>query len=106
MQTTMQIFHNMVELHGDQARGPTPASGAADRLSGGRRAWTTPGGQDNLRGHSRTPGPRGRFISTWSCRPTAPNLSDAELYLSAHEDQLVILDEIQRAPGLFQFCAA
>jgi len=29
-------------------------------------------------------------------------LSDAELYLSAHEDELVILDEIQRAPGLFQ----
>jgi hypothetical protein len=29
-------------------------------------------------------------------------LSDAELYLSAHEDRLVILDEIQRAPGLFQ----
>jgi predicted AAA+ superfamily ATPase len=29
-------------------------------------------------------------------------LSDAELYLSAYEDRLVILDEIQRAPGLFQ----
>ena len=29
-------------------------------------------------------------------------MSDAELYLSAHEDHLVILDEIQRAPGLFQ----
>ena len=29
-------------------------------------------------------------------------LSDAELYLSAHEGRLVILDEIQRAPGLFQ----
>jgi predicted AAA+ superfamily ATPase len=29
-------------------------------------------------------------------------LSDAELYLSTHEDRLVILDEIQRAPGLFQ----
>ena len=29
-------------------------------------------------------------------------LSDAELYLSGHENQLVILDEIQRAPGLFQ----
>jgi len=29
-------------------------------------------------------------------------LSDAELYLSAHQRQLVILDEIQRAPGLFQ----
>ena len=29
-------------------------------------------------------------------------LSDAELYLLAHKDQLVILDEIQRAPGLFQ----
>jgi predicted AAA+ superfamily ATPase len=29
-------------------------------------------------------------------------LSDAELYLAAHEDRLVILDEIQRAPGLFQ----
>jgi len=29
-------------------------------------------------------------------------LSDTELYLSAHEDRLVILDEIQRTPGLFQ----
>jgi predicted AAA+ superfamily ATPase len=29
-------------------------------------------------------------------------LSDAELYLSAHADRLVILDEIQRAPGIFQ----
>jgi uncharacterized protein len=29
-------------------------------------------------------------------------LSDAELYLSAHEDRLVVLDEIQRVPGLFQ----
>jgi predicted AAA+ superfamily ATPase len=29
-------------------------------------------------------------------------LADAELYLSAHENQLVILDEIHRAPGIFQ----
>ncbi|MCC6219745.1 MAG: ATP-binding protein [Deltaproteobacteria bacterium] len=29
-------------------------------------------------------------------------LSDAALYLSAHEDKMVILDEVQRAPGLFQ----
>jgi len=29
-------------------------------------------------------------------------LDNAELYLSAHEDKLVILDEIQRMPGLFQ----
>ena len=29
-------------------------------------------------------------------------LSDAELYLSGHEKQLVVLDEIQRAPGIFQ----
>lgn len=29
-------------------------------------------------------------------------LSDAALYLSAHEDRLVILDEVQRAPELFQ----
>lgn len=29
-------------------------------------------------------------------------LSDAELYLSAHQNQLVILDEIHRAPGIFQ----
>jgi len=29
-------------------------------------------------------------------------LTDAELYLSAHEDKLVILDEVQRAPELFQ----
>ena len=29
-------------------------------------------------------------------------LSDPELYLSQHEDRLVILDEIQRLPGLFQ----
>lgn len=29
-------------------------------------------------------------------------LSDPELYLGAREDRLVILDEIQRAPGLFQ----
>lgn len=29
-------------------------------------------------------------------------LSDAALYLSGHEDELVILDEVQRAPELFQ----
>ena len=29
-------------------------------------------------------------------------LSDAELYLSSHENRLVVLDEIQRAPGIFQ----
>ncbi|MGH8704731.1 MAG: AAA family ATPase, partial [Burkholderiales bacterium] len=29
-------------------------------------------------------------------------LEDAEGYLARHEDKLVILDEIQRAPGLFQ----
>ena len=29
-------------------------------------------------------------------------LADADLYLSAHEDKLVVLDEIQRAPDLFQ----
>ena len=29
-------------------------------------------------------------------------LVDAELYLAAHEDKLVILDEVQRAPELFQ----
>jgi len=29
-------------------------------------------------------------------------LSDPELYLAAHENQLVILDEIHRAPGIFQ----
>lgn len=29
-------------------------------------------------------------------------LSDPELYLVAHEDKLVILDEVQRMPGLFQ----
>lgn len=29
-------------------------------------------------------------------------LSDAEAYLGAHEDELVILDEVQRAPELFQ----
>lgn len=29
-------------------------------------------------------------------------LADAELYLSAHEDRLVILDEVHRAPGIFQ----
>ena len=29
-------------------------------------------------------------------------LTDAELYLAQHEDKLVILDEIQRLPGLFQ----
>ena len=29
-------------------------------------------------------------------------LSDAELYLGAHEDKLVILDEVQRMPDLFQ----
>lgn len=29
-------------------------------------------------------------------------LSEPELYLAAHEDKLVILDEVQRAPGLFQ----
>lgn len=29
-------------------------------------------------------------------------LQNAELYLSEHQDKLVILDEVQRAPGLFQ----
>ncbi len=29
-------------------------------------------------------------------------LSDPELYLAQHEDKLVILDEVQRLPGLFQ----
>ncbi|MFN3314824.1 MAG: AAA family ATPase, partial [Hyphomonas sp.] len=29
-------------------------------------------------------------------------LSDPELYLSSHEDKLVILDEVQRMPDLFQ----
>lgn len=29
-------------------------------------------------------------------------LHNAELYLSEHQDKLVILDEVQRAPGLFQ----
>ena len=29
-------------------------------------------------------------------------LSDPELYFAAHEKQLVILDEIHRAPGIFQ----
>lgn len=29
-------------------------------------------------------------------------LSDPELYLASHEDRLVILDEVQRLPGLFQ----
>lgn len=29
-------------------------------------------------------------------------LQDAELYLVEHQDKLVILDEVQRAPGLFQ----
>jgi predicted AAA+ superfamily ATPase len=29
-------------------------------------------------------------------------LQNAELYLSGHQDKLVILDEVQRAPGLFQ----
>ena len=29
-------------------------------------------------------------------------LADAELYLSGHEDKLVILDEVQRAPEWFQ----
>ena len=29
-------------------------------------------------------------------------LSEPELYLGSHEDKLVILDEVQRAPRLFQ----
>ena len=29
-------------------------------------------------------------------------LTDPELYLGGHEDQLVILDEVHRFPGLFQ----
>ena len=29
-------------------------------------------------------------------------LADPALYLSAHEEKLVILDEVQRLPGLFQ----
>ena len=32
----------------------------------------------------------------------AAKLREPELFLAAHEDKLVILDEIQRAPGLFQ----
>ncbi len=34
--------------------------------------------------------------------PDRVRLEDAQDYLSRHEDKLVILDEIQRAPGLFQ----
>jgi predicted AAA+ superfamily ATPase len=34
--------------------------------------------------------------------PDRARLEDAHDYLSRHEDKLVILDEIQRAPGLFQ----
>ena len=29
-------------------------------------------------------------------------LSDPELYLSAHQDKLVIIDEVQRTPALFE----
>ena len=28
-------------------------------------------------------------------------LGDGEFYLSGHEDKLVVIDEVQRAPGLF-----
>ncbi len=34
--------------------------------------------------------------------PDRAKLANAEDYLSQHEDKLVVLDEIQRAPGLFQ----
>src|SRR3990172_12287780 len=34
--------------------------------------------------------------------PHRARLGEAQDYLSRHEDKLVILDEIQRAPGLFQ----
>lgn len=34
--------------------------------------------------------------------PDREKLSDATLYLSAHEDKLVVIDEVQRMPGLFQ----
>lgn len=32
-------------------------------------------------------------------------LAEPELYLAAHQDKLVILDEIHRVPGLFRSCA-
>ncbi len=34
--------------------------------------------------------------------PDQAKLKNAELYLAEHQDKLVILDEVQRAPGLFQ----
>ena len=62
-------------------------------------------------------GPRqvGKTTLAWSIAETQPSLyldlespsdraklSDPELFLANHEDKLVILDEIQRAPELFQ----
>ena len=41
-------------------------------------------------------------ISTLSTRPDREKLTDVALYLSGHEDKLVILDEVQRMPELFQ----
>jgi len=31
-----------------------------------------------------------------------PRLAEPQLYLADHADELVILDEIQRAPGIFE----
>ena len=61
-------------------------------------------------------GPRqcGKTTLAWALNPQQPalyldleseqdraKLAEPELYLAAHQDKLVILDEIHRAPGLF-----
>jgi len=40
-------------------------------------------------------------ISTWNRRSDREKLADAAFYLAGHEDELVILDEVQRTPELF-----
>ncbi len=44
----------------------------------------------------------GRIYLDLESEQDRAKLSQAELYLSQHEDKLVILDEVQRAPELFQ----
>ena len=41
------------------------------------------------------------YLDLESCADSA-KLTDPELCLADHEDKLVILDEVQRLPGLFQ----
>jgi predicted AAA+ superfamily ATPase len=65
-------------------------------------AWSPPGGQDDARSEShRRAGPSPLYLDLELPSDRA-KLADPELYLAAHEDRLVILDEIHRLPGIFQ----